>query len=171
MALVALVLLTGAIGFPIYAFKQLPVEKKEAVMPDFPVRGEFVQVKSVRTYWRHRNKNDRAKNNVVVLPVVNIELEGGTGGVRFLIEDESGTIRGDNTTLSVKDGKFNNGSTSYELTCTDGFEEQGLYEGYSVEETDFWVLRILEATSRNSNADDFKEIAKILLKPVFKENE
>lgn len=152
--LAVIVLLAGfavLLFFP--AISVLPDEIERARAEDFPKQGKHVMVKSVQTYWREPIESgpnaDVFKRGTALLPVIQMEVEGGPALLRILFRGEDGIVVGDSVTRKV------NGKEVIKIAGTEGFLEPGMHAAYRAGQTKPWIVQVYEAKPESNEIDDF----------------
>ncbi len=136
------------------AIDDLPDEKRYTETSDLPIGGALVKVVSAEMYWREPVKEgpnaDIFRRESVLLPVLEIKVDGGPGVVRVLFRGEKGAVVGDPVTRQV------DGSAVLNLVGTTGFTQQGMYAAYRAGQIEPWTVQVFEAPSVNAPSDQFK---------------
>ena len=161
ISLISLAVMLLAGGFWVYQNSLSPLLRQAAQAQDipFPVRGSNVTVSKVVTYWRRplktANQVEAVRRGVVLIPVVEITLEGGPGAIRALIHNDTGTTVGDPITRQI------DGATTLILPTTDGFEDLSMHAAYRTGQIKAWTVHIFEAPSINASGKDFKKLLEL----------
>jgi len=125
----------------------------------FPVRGSYVTVTKVVTYWRRPlktgNQVEAVRRGVVLIPVAELTLQGGPGAIRALVHNDSGIAVGDPITRQI------DGTTTLILPATDGFEDISMHAAYRTGQIKPWTMHIFEAPSSNASGKDFKKLLEV----------
>lgn len=158
-----LILIVGSF-FVLRSYRSnLTVEKNLFAKPDYPVKGQTAEVKSVITYWRAPIKDgpnpDPIKLDVKLLPVIEITLgsESTQGALRVMFHNEKGDIVGDTVTQNFSQGKFTlSSSESRAFSSTAGFIDFGEQEAYRTGQGKPWTIKVYEGPSDNASSDQFR---------------
>jgi len=159
LLVLALLLLVG--GYWVYDHSLSRVLGQASQTSDvaFPVRGTHITVSNVITYWREPfkadNRMEAVRRGVVLIPVAEITIQGGTGAIRALVVNDHGLAVGDPITRQI------DGATTLILPATDGFEDISMHAAYRTGQTKLWTLRIFEAPSANALGKDFKKLLEL----------
>jgi len=136
---------------------------------DFPVKGDKVVIKNIRTYWREtdREKDITVQLNTKFIPAAEVMLKSSDeGSLRFFFENPEGDLVGDPITLTFSDGNFGEtGETKADIHATGGFEDLGDYNEYLTEKVHFWHLIVWEGSGLQPKRSDFKEIMRMRVSP------
>ena len=152
--LAVLVMLAGFVVLLFFpAIGSLPDEKERARVEDFPKQGKHVLVKSAKTYWREPIESgpdaDVFKRGTVLLPAIEMEVEGGPAVMRVLFRGEDGVVVGDSVTREV------NGKQVVKIAGTEGFLELGMHAAYRTGQTKPWIVQVYEANPGSNEIQDF----------------
>jgi len=159
MACLVLALLAG--GFWIYRNTITRIGHSGAShgQAEYPVQGKHITVSKVVSYWRapisSGDQQEIVRRGVVLIPVVEITLSGGSGAVRIDFSNEPGKTTGDPIIRTV------NGGTTLIVPATDGFEDISMHAAYRTDLAKPWFLQISEAPSENSPRAQFKELLRV----------
>lgn len=128
---------------------------------ELPVEGEYATITGLSTAWVTPTKEAGVHLDAVVVPSASITLDPDktdTGALRLFFKNADGVSVGDPITLPFKGGEFANGSSTIEVSASDGFHEEGQFFGYQTEDAKPWRILILEAPSAASPGSEFTEI-------------
>ena len=149
-------LLLVAFGVVVATIYRLPDGKKTMTTEDFPVSGKLVTVNSATTYWRAPirtgERAETVRRGTELIPVVDLQLQGGPGAIRLFFKDADGKLIGDAVTTYVK------GKTKLQLAATAGFDDLGMHAAYRTGQTPPWTLEILEGASETAPGESFKKL-------------
>jgi hypothetical protein len=151
--LLGLVLVLGVTGVVLVkmAKDRLPIYDSQSVKPRFPVKGAHVTVQNITTFWREPIADRDHAQTAKLIPVVNLELEGGGGAIRVFFLNENGEIVGDPITRKVEAG-------SIEISSTGGFADPADHSAYRTGQKEPWLIEVKEAPSVDSPGGDFKPL-------------
>jgi hypothetical protein len=156
--LIALAVSLVAVAVIAYVFSldRLPRGVDRLRTIDFPVKGALVTVKSATTYWRAPITDgaspDAFRRGTELLPVIEIELQGGPAAIRVLFRNGEGVPTGDVMTRPV--------GTDQRLVipATAGFDDIGMHAAYRTGEGKPWTVEIHEARTADTPGRDFKKV-------------
>ena len=158
IALVALLLVMAVAGLTL-TLGRLPKETTRAGTSDFPIRGEFVAVKSANSYWREPildgSAPDTVRRGTRLLPVLELDIGEGNGVLRVLFRNEDRVVVGDAVTRSAR------GGGRLLIPATAGFEDIGMHAAYRTGQTRPWTIEVLEAPSEQTAGRAFKRLFEI----------
>jgi hypothetical protein len=158
IGLMVLIGLLGAGGLAtvVYSLKRLPTESSQAKIIDFPVKGTLIEVDSAVTYWRAPITDgpspETVRRGTKLLPVLEMQISGGTGALRVLFRDEERTAVGDAVTHVIR------GSGTVIIPATAGFDDLGMHAAYRTGGSKPWIIEVFEAASETSPGKDFKRL-------------
>ncbi len=176
LALIILLFLGLGVSSYIWLYKKNITTDHYAV--DLPIEGQFVHINHFSTYWKSPEKNDEHKIGAIILPSATITLSPNTpktAALRIFFHNQDDQIIGDPITLPIENGVFkkqNNpnikitkqGLTA-EITCSDGFHEEGDYNAYVLDKDIYWNIYLLEAPLTQTSGKDFKQLIKTRIIP------
>ncbi|MCW1887869.1 hypothetical protein OKA04_24235 [Luteolibacter flavescens] len=144
--------------------------------PDFPLKGQSVEVDAAETFWREpiRTGEDRdvARREVQMIPVVEVTLDPGKssgGSLRVVFKNGQGEPVGDAITRGFSGGRFDaSGSPTFSFAATDGFIEQAHFQAYRAGKGDYWTAELLEAPPGQTSASAFKKLSSVPLLPSLR---
>lgn len=173
LAAFAFFLLLTAIWVISRFFSQLHFESAALQSPEYPVQGQHATIARGDTYWRApvREGPDRdvARREVVMIPVLELTLDtdhSSLGALRIIFRNSQGTPVGDSITRSFTRGRFDaTGESRIAFPSTDGFIEEGSFNGYRTQTEDPWVVEVLEGPSVDAPANAFRKLAEIPILP------
>lgn len=156
MIVVVVLLISIAVGIVVFSASKLPIQSSTKTNPDFPIKGEFVAIKSADTYWKRVEPGD-ANGSVVrlrttLLPVLELSCGEGSGLVRVIFRDDKGISVGDNITRSVTPGG------KLVIPATAGFEDPGMHAVYRTSDNKPWSIEVLESGSENVSVSEFRKL-------------
>jgi hypothetical protein len=131
--------------------------------PDLPISGRFMEINSAETYWRkpirEGDQPDRARADVLQIPVLSVTIEGtGDGVLRVIFRDDEGEFVGDSITHTFTAGHFDQSrSPQIEFPATSGFLEDADFNAYRVG-GDRWTVEVLEGPSENAPGSEFESL-------------
>jgi hypothetical protein len=137
-------------------------------LPDLPAEGRFLEIDQASTYWRapvtDGENRDRVRNEVVIVPVLSLELgESQQGVIRVNFRNAAGEFVGDTVNQSFANGVFTStNSNTADFTATDGFKEISEYHSYRVG-TERWTAEVLEGPSEDAPGSEFQKLFTIPL--------
>ena len=163
IACLALMLLSGGIWIYLQTLNRIGHLGTSHTETKLPIKGSFVAVTKMETYWRAPltgSKPESVRRGVVLIPVVEITLNGGPGAIRFQFTNDLGKATGDPISRVV------NGETTLAIPSTDGFEDISLHAAYRTNLAKPWHIQITEAPNANSSGSEFKTL---LVAPISPE--
>lgn len=142
-------------------------------MPDYPLKGEHAVISNGETYWREPVRDgpsrDVARREVAMIPVLELTLDSGkssAGALRVIFRNAEGEAVGDSITRSFAGGRFDaSGDAKIAFPATDGFLEEGTFNGYRTRTGKPWMVEVLEGPSSDSPAGSFKKLADVPVLP------
>ena len=142
-------------------------------MPDYPLKGEHAVISEGETYWREPIREgasrDVARREVAMIPVLELNLDPGKssdGALRVIFRNSEGEAVGDSITRSFAGGRFDaSGDPKIAFPATDGFLEEGTFNGYRTRTGKPWMVEVLEGPSINAPASSFKKLVDIPVLP------
>lgn len=158
LALFGALLLLAAVAFVIASWKRLPNNPTLAKATDFPVKGNLVTVKQVATFWRVPTEQDHVRRETKMIPVVTLEVEGGSAGLRVFFRNAQNEVVGDSVTRSAQPGTL-------EFAATSGFEADGMHAAYRTGESKPWKVEVFEAPSTDSPRQEFHKLFETPISP------
>ena len=136
---------------------------------DFPVKGDNVVIKKIKTYWREtdREKDITVQLNTKFIPAAEVMLKSSDeGSLRFFFENPDGDLVGDPVTLTFSGGNFREtGGKKADIHATGGFDDLGDYNEYLTEKVHFWHLIVWEGAGLQPAGSDFEEIMRMRVSP------
>ena len=138
--------------------------------PDLPAKGRFAEIDSAESFWRtpvtSGENRDRVRNDVVIVPVITLELNDATNGIiRVNFRDSEGNFIGDTVNRPFANGVFTDSqSATVEFIATDGFKEISDYHSYRVG-TERWTAEVLEGPSEAAPGSEFKPLFTLPISP------
>ena len=139
-------------------------EANDYAEPNFPIAGKIAKVDQAKTYWRQPVREgpnpDPIKLNVILIPVIEITLEGSDatkGVIRVIFRNGEKVIVGDSLTKTFTNNKFvANQSATLAFPCTDGFTDFGEQEAYRAHLSKPWSIEVYEGADDNAPLTSFK---------------
>lgn len=155
-------------------FTQLTFEDGHLSAPDFPIRGQHATIRSAETFWREPIREgpnrDSAKREVVMIPVVQITLDGeatAPGALWVNFKNDRGETVGDPMIRAFTAGSFQpSGSATLAIAATDGFIDEGAFNAYRTSEEHPWTVEIREGPSIDGGSASFKPLTVIPILPL-----
>lgn len=146
--------------------------KDELSFTKYPIKGESVIIKEFSSYWEFKDKPEKVDEpaDLIFYPraVVKIHKKSGNGTIRCFFQDSDGKFTGDPFTESFKDGAFSTGDT-FEFKSSTGIESRSDYNAYFAGFSKPWHFIIMEGDADSKTISQFKELARIELRPILKE--
>lgn len=161
LIVLGLLLIALAAGAYFWSIHRLPHKAPPWKQVSFPVKGQLVEIKDAKTYWRapvlEGPKRDPIRRGTRLIPILELEVVGGPAALRVIFRDDEGRSVGDPIIHPVAaSGKF-------ALASTAGFEDLGMHAAYRTEELDPWSVEVSEAASADASGNDFSLILKMNL--------
>lgn len=151
-----LLLLVGGGAAYFFTISRLPKGANFAQANDFPIAGKHVSIGSAETYWRppvaEGANKDTFRRGTQLLPVLDLNVNGGPGAVRVFFRDENGEVVGDSVTHSVQAGM------KLQIPSTAGFDDPGMYAAYRTGQLKPWTVQVFEAAPDENQGRDFKKL-------------
>jgi len=138
----------------------IPTTREGDDQPEFPARGDHATVAAAETYWREPiregENRDPARLEAVMIPALQVTLEGGDdGALRVIFRDGLDAFVGDTISRDFADGRFvGSGSPTLEFAATDGFHQLGDFNAYRVGDNN-WSVEVYEGPDAEAPARDF----------------
>jgi len=138
--------------------------------PDLPAEGRFATIDSAESFWRapviSGENRDRVRNDVVIVPVITLELDDASSGmIRVNFRDSAGNFIGDTVNRPFANGVFTDSqSATIDFTATDGFKEISDYHSYRVG-TERWTAEVLEGPSEAAPGSEFQTLFTLPISP------
>ncbi|HEY1121513.1 MAG TPA: hypothetical protein VGE67_07920, partial [Haloferula sp.] len=174
IATFAVVALIASVWMLTRFFTLLTFTRDSDSRPDYPLKGELVQIASGSTFWREPvrtgENRDVAKREVIMIPVLELSLDpekSGGGSLRVIFRNAEGEPVGDPITRSFGAGRFEgSGNASSSFAATDGFTAEGEFQAYRTGKGKLWTADVLEGPPGGTPASAFKKLSSI---PIFPE--
>lgn len=129
---------------------------------DMPQKGTYATLTELSTFWVTPDKNSGVNLNAVIVPALSLTLDPDTsesGALRLYFRNADKSAIGDTITLEFSGGKFtSNGSSTIEVSASDGFHQEGKFREYQIDTGVPWRVIILEAPSTESPGSEFKAL-------------
>jgi hypothetical protein len=151
LVLLAVLLVLSAAAFVIASWKRLPSNPTLAQTTDFPVKGQLVTVQQVATFWRVPTEQDHVRRETKMIPVITLEVEGESAGLRVFFRNAQNEVVGDSVTRTARSGTL-------EFAATAGFEADGMHAAYRTGESKPWKVEVFEAPSADSPRQEFHKL-------------
>ena len=155
IALAVILLLVAATAY-MFSLSRLPRETDRVRQNDFPIKGTLVSVKSASSYWREPITDgaspDTFRRGTQLLPVIDIELQGGPAAIRVLFRNDERVVVGDAVTRPVRS------DVRLSIPATAGFDDIGMHAAYRTGESKPWTVEVYEAPTENTPGRDFKKV-------------
>jgi hypothetical protein len=149
-------LVAGGLATIMFSLIRLPTESARVKTNDFPIRGAMVEVGSAISYWRapitDGSSPEIVRRGTKLLPVLELQIGGGSGAVRILFRDENRTAVGDAVTHAVR------GAGTLIIPATAGFDDFGMHAAYRTGGSKPWTIEVFEAASETAAGKDFKTL-------------
>lgn len=149
-------LAAGGLATVVFSLNRLPTETARAKDNDFPIKGAMVEVDSAVSYWRMPITDgpspEIVRRDTKLLPVLELQIRGGSGAVRVLFRDEDRTAVGDAVTHAVR------GAGTLIIPATAGFDDMGMHAAYRTGGSKPWTIEVFEAASETAPGTDFKRL-------------
>lgn len=158
LVLLGVLLLLSAAAFVIASWKRLPTNPTLAKATDFPVKGNLVTIKQVATFWRVPTEQDHVRRETKMIPVVTLEVEGGSAGLRIFFRNAQNEVVGDSVTRTAQSGTM-------EFAATSGFEADGMHAAYRTSDSKPWKVEVFEAPSADSPRQEFHKLFETPISP------
>jgi hypothetical protein len=160
LGVLAAALVATAIFFLTTTLGRVPTRSDRAERPSFPIKGSHIRVIDANSYWREPVKTgpgaETVRRGTLLIPVLTLELDGGSCAVRAFFRDDKGEFIGDGVTLAAGSGKV-------EIAATAGLDDLGALAAYRTGETKPWKIEIFEAPSVDSSRQDFKKLLELTI--------
>jgi hypothetical protein len=158
---VLFLLIGGGAFFYFQSINRLPNETDQVEARDFPIEGSRITVEEAQNYWRAPITTgphpDAFRRGTSLLPVLEMEIEGGSGAVRIFFRDDLGEIVGDAISRRI------DGAASLKIPATAGFDDIGMHAAYRTGQSKPWTVEVLEGPSVGAPSSEFKRLFKMPL--------
>lgn len=168
LGLIAISLLGLAVWGYMFLYKQNNLSNLETKL-DLPVEGKFATISDFKTFWQNPEGLTGIKLGARIIPTASITLSEGenhSGAFRVYFINAKEESVGDTITITFDQGKFDNGKNIIEVSATDGFHREADFNGYILDESLAWRVRVLEADSVNASGSDFKQLLETTVDPI-----
>jgi hypothetical protein len=154
-ALFAILLLAGVLTL-IHFSNRVPTRSLIAEKIDFPVSGNFVEIRSASTYWRKPitsgENTEVVRRGTALIPVIRLNLHSKPCVIRVFFRNEEGIVIGDGISRDVS------GEQDLVIPATAGFDDIGMHAAYRTGEKEAWSVEIHEGPSRSADRKDFRKV-------------
>ncbi len=152
-------LAAGLLFFLAYSVNKLPDEQKHLTSGDLPIKGGRLEAVKIESYWRAPLATGTTTENVrrgtLLLPVVELGVNGGPAAIRIFFRDSDGATVGDGVTRPV------NGAATLTVAATAGFDDAGMFAAYRTGDSKPWFIEVYEGPSVDAAGSDFKKLFEI----------
>lgn len=158
LSLAGFVLILAGLGVMAYrhSIRALASENRLVEHGDFPIRGKHLVAEEVTTYWRapilEGEQRDKCRRGTLLLPVVELRLQGGPAAVRVFFRNEDGELVGDAVTRATTPGG------TLVIPATAGFEDSGMYAAYRTGSARPWSVEVHEAVTVGADKEGFTQL-------------
>lgn len=154
-ALFAILLLAGVLTL-VHFSNRVPTRSLIAEKIDYPVSGNFVEIRSASTYWRKPittgENADVVRRGTALIPVIRLNLHSKPCVIRVFFRNEEGIVIGDGISRDVS------GEQDLLIPATAGFDDIGMHAAYRTGEKEPWSVEIHEGPSRSADRKDFRKV-------------
>lgn len=176
LAAFSFTLLLAAIWVLTRFFSAFEFKSEFVTGPDFPVKGERVQLERAETFWREPVRTgetrDFARREVTMIPVLELTLDPektNAGTLLVIFRNSEGEPVGDSIRRSFNGSRFDtNGQPTTVFPSTDGFVAEGDFNAYRAGKGKSWMAEVFEGPSIDAPANEFKLIATIPVLPKLR---
>lgn len=176
LAAFSFTLLLAAIWVLTRFFSAFEFKSEFVTGPDFPVKGERVQLERAETFWREPVRTgetrDFARREVTMIPVLELTLDPGkttSGTLLVIFRNSEGEPVGDSIRRSFSGSQFDaSGRPTAAFPSTDGFVAEGDFNAYRAGKGKSWMAEVFEGPSIDAPANEFKLIATIPVLPKLR---
>ena len=145
--------------------------KDELSFTKYPIKGKKVIIKEFSSYWEHEGKpeKDDEPADTIFYPraVVKISKKSESGALRCFFQNSAGKFTGDPFTEPFKGGAFSTGDT-FVFKSSTGIESQSDYNAYFAGFSKPWYFIIMEGDENSNSISQFKELARVEIRPILK---
>ncbi|MFC5049734.1 hypothetical protein ACFPK9_03790 [Rubritalea spongiae] len=175
LSIVVAVLLLVAIAafFVSYFYKSYEVTREPSYADNLPVKGEFASIEKIETHW----KEDPTTRTIFPYVTITLASDSTSGSLRALfcknksLNDLDQTVVGDPHTLNFQQGKFDNGTNTTTIKCSQGLPDLANYLGYKDQDTYRWTIRIRESSDAQQGSTSFSALAHAPIEPKLVEED
>jgi len=176
LAAFSFTLLLAAIWVLTRFFSAFEFKSEFVTGPDFPVKGERVQLERAETFWREPVRTgearDFARREVTMIPVLELTIDPdktNAGTLLVIFRNSEGEPVGDSIRRSFNGSRFDsNGQPTTVFPSTDGFVAEGDFNAYRAGKGKSWMAEVFEGPSIDAPAHEFKLIATIPVLPKLR---
>ncbi|MGJ8672659.1 hypothetical protein [Rubritalea sp.] len=173
MAAAVLLLVAVASFFISYFYKSYEVTSEASYADNLPATGKFAGIESIVTHWQE----DPITKKVFPYATIALEPDSTSGSLRALfgknkdLNDLDQTVIGDPHTLQFSQGKFNNGTNTITIKCSQGLSDLAEYLGYKDQELYRWTIRVSESSKDQQSSSAFSALAHAPIEPKLVEKD
>lgn len=149
-------LVLGATLTLIHFSKKVPTRPLVSEGIDYPVSGKIIEITKASTYWRKPvatgENPDVVRRGTVLIPVLKMNINAGSGAIRVFFRNEDGLVVGDGITRDVR------GGTEISIAATAGFEDLGMHTAYRTGDSPPWVVQVFEGPGATAPSSEFHKV-------------
>ncbi|MBK1883745.1 hypothetical protein JIN85_15105 [Luteolibacter pohnpeiensis] len=170
ISIAALVLLLLGVGIFFYAnsLSKIPAPPKITTADDFPIKGKHFTAVKADTFWRKPVESgdhaDNVRRGTLLIPVLKLSTEGGSGAVRVMFRDSDGNSVGDVISRQVS------GKGEIEIPATAGFDEMNMHAAYRTGDIEPWFVEVHQGPSVNAPGTAFSKLFEIPISTQLQED-
>lgn len=157
-AFLGILLIGGGLIF-MSVSNRLPTDTGLSKTGDFPVKGQFTEILSAKTYWRNPivdgKDADTFRRGTQLLPAIVLTSQGGPAAIRLFFRDQDGAVVGDAITRMIRP------DVPLQVAATAGFDDLGMHAAYRTGQSKPWTVEVREAPALDAPNSEFKRIFEI----------
>jgi hypothetical protein len=166
-----LILIALAAFFVSYFYGSYEVTRKPSYASNLPAKGQYASVETIETHW----EVDSVTKKVFPYATITLGSKSQTGSLRALfcknksLNDLEQKVVGDPHTLKFTQGKFENGSNSITIKCSQGLPDLAEFLSYKDQDLYRWTIRVRESSATQGRTSDFTALANAPIEPTLLE--
>ncbi len=149
-------------------FQQTTIAEQYNWKDTLPASGERIHLEAVETQWKEASDPD-VRFGVEFVPSITLTLSPKSvdGYLRVGFRNYDGKPVGDSKMESIRNGKFDNGTTQKTIHCTDGLLDEAALRGYLAQNEKRWSVHLQESASRDTSLNEGKALGQMSISPKF----
>lgn len=173
IAVAVAILVALAAFFVSYFYGSYEVTREPSYADNLPAEGKFATIESIETHW----KEDPVTKKVFPYATITLSSNSQSGSLRALfcknksLDNLDQQVTGDPHTLKFSQGKFENGTNSITIKCSQGLQGIAEYLGYRDQELYRWTIRVRESSGEARSNSSFNALANAPIEPKLMEKE
>lgn len=154
--------------FVSHFFQQTTIAKQFDWKDTLPASGEKIHLKAAETQWKEASDPD-VRFGVEFVPSITLTLspKSSDGFLRVGFRNYDGKPVGDSKVETIRNGKFDNGTTQKTIHCTDGLLDEAALRGYLAQNEKRWSVHLKESASLDASLNNEKTLGQMSISPKF----